>query len=194
MPTPLFDCTHSKKKTAKRQKVRKVLSSSPWEQRGVRCVKKEVWEMKKNSRTCTKQHRIKRSVIKVPNFFPLKKVCRSPLLQYFLTLLTALYHILCQYIIRQQQNYILHNYIKRQKKIYYILCLKVITFLWYRMVYYVSLQYLYFFKIHEKTREKSENHLPKASHSQTFLVFSQHPKWVIMRINRWKVRSIFFIT
>ena len=73
MPTPLFDCTHSKKKTAKKQKVRKVLSSSPWEQRGVRRVKKAVWEMKKYSQTCTKQHRIKRSVIKVPNFFPSKK-------------------------------------------------------------------------------------------------------------------------
>ena len=74
MPTPLFDCTHSKKKkTAKKQKVRKVLSSSPWEQRGVRRVKKAVWEMKKYSRTCTKPHRIKRSVIKVQKTFSLQK-------------------------------------------------------------------------------------------------------------------------
>ena len=170
MPTSLFDCTHSKKKNSKKAKG------------------------KESTQLITMGTARGNQGNQGPEFFLLKKVCCSPLIWYFFTLLTALYHILCQYIIRQQQNYILHNYIKRQKKIYYILCLKVITFLWYRMVYYVSLQYLYFFKIHEKTREKSENHLPKASHSQTFLVFSQHPKWVIMRINRWKVRSIFFIT
>ena len=33
--------------------------------------KKAVWEMKKYSRTCTKRHRIKRSVVKVPNLFSL---------------------------------------------------------------------------------------------------------------------------
>ena len=34
---------------------------------------------------------------------------------------------------------------------------------------------------------------PKASDLQAFRVFSQHPKWVIMQVNPWKVWSIAFI-
>ena len=34
---------------------------------------------------------------------------------------------------------------------------------------------------------------PKASDLQAFRVFSQHPKWVMMPVNPWKVWSIAFI-
>ena len=34
-----------------------------------------------------------------------------------------------------------------------------------------------------RTREKLVHHEPKASDVQAFLVFSQHPKWVITTVN-----------
>ena len=42
---------------------------------------------------------------------------------------------------------------------------------------------------------KLVNHEPKASHGdlQTFLMFSQHPAWVITLVNQLKVRSVAFI-
>ena len=41
-----------------------------------------------------------------------------------------------------------------------------------------------------RTLEKLVNHEPKARDLQAFLVFSQHPAWVITAVNPWKVCSI----
>ena len=38
--------------------------------------------------------------------------------------------------------------------------------------------------------EKLVNHSPSARDLQAFLVFSQHPAWVITPVNPWKVWSI----
>ena len=43
-----------------------------------------------------------------------------------------------------------------------------------------------------RTREKIVNHSP-STRGFTFLVFSQHPKWVVTSVNPWKVCSIAFI-
>ena len=52
--------------------------------------------------------------------------------------------------------------------------------------------------LHEKslcviTREKLVNQSPSARDLQAFLVFSQHPKWVITPVNPLKVWSLVFI-
>ena len=39
-------------------------------------------------------------------------------------------------------------------------------------------------------REKLVNHSPSAGDLQAFLVFSQHPAWVITSVDPWKVWSI----
>ena len=44
-----------------------------------------------------------------------------------------------------------------------------------------------------RTREELANHELKASDLQAFLMFAQHPKWVIMPVNQWKLWSIAFI-
>ena len=40
-----------------------------------------------------------------------------------------------------------------------------------------------FYKITKTVGEKLVNHLPSVRDLETFLVFSQHPAWVIMPVN-----------